>query len=72
MKESEEKIKYPLKRKVSEIVFNKEVDDEEMFLNFSHLKLIDKEVKSPRKSVLFKKAEEVHSIDNTEDQFRSK
>lgn len=43
-----------------------------MLLNFSHLRLIDKEVKSPRKSVLFKKNEEVHNIESTEYQFPAK
>jgi tetratricopeptide (TPR) repeat protein len=42
MKESEARVKYPLKKKISEIMYNVEEEDEDIFLNFSNLKDIDK------------------------------
>lgn len=59
MKESEAKRKYPLKKKISEIIFNVEEEDEDLFLNFSNLKEIDKESVSNSKAVLFKYGKDV-------------
>lgn len=72
MKESEEKVKYPLKKKVSEIIFNREEDDddEELLMNFSGVREIDRGSRSSRKSVLFRYGATVsayESIDSPED-----
>ena len=63
MKESDEKVKYPLKKKVSEIIFNRQEDDEELFVNFSGVKEMDRGSRSSRKSVLFRYGATVSQYD---------